>query len=107
MDAGVDSDLRGRRILIVESETRFLHHLETALEEQGAETLAVTDPYSFAGAERITRFVFSAAVINEWYRRVQSSLRNMPVVIYGGTAPVPAQVDVIVRELKSVIRGKK
>ena len=95
--------LDGLTILIVESDARFLGELRRALEEEGAATLAVSDPNSVAGAQRITQSIFSAAVINEWHQRAAHSLRNMPALIYGGTAPVPAQVDAILAALKAVL----
>ena len=103
MGVGISTDFNGQTILVVESDCRFLYQLQGALKKEGASTLSVINPYSFTGAQRITRLIFSAAVINDWHRRVQHSLRNMPVLIYGGAAPVPAQVDAIVRELKRVL----
>jgi hypothetical protein len=41
--------------------------------------------------------------VPDWHRRAAYTLRNMPVLIYGGTTPVPAQVDAIVGELKAVL----
>jgi hypothetical protein len=103
MDAVVEPDLHGLRILIVESDVQLLRDLQTALDEEGAGTLVVTDPHSFAGAERITRFIFDAALINDWYRGTESSLQKLPVVLYGRAAPVPAQADIIVGELRRAL----
>jgi CheY-like chemotaxis protein len=95
--------LDGLTILIVESDARFLRLLQKALGDEGASTLAVSDPNSVAGARRITQSIFSAAVVNDWHRRAAYTLRDMPALIYGGTTPVPAQVDAIVGELKAVL----
>jgi len=103
MGAAAESALNGLTILIVESDARFLHQLQRALQEEDADTIAVIDPTSVAGAQRITQSIFSAAVINEWHRRAAHSLRDIPALIYGGTAPVPAQVDAILAALKAVL----
>jgi CheY-like chemotaxis protein len=95
--------LDGLTILIVESDARFLRQLQKALQDLGASTLAVSDPNSVAGARRITQLIFSAAVVNDWHRRAAYTLRNMPALIYGGSSPVPAQVDAIVVELKALL----
>jgi DNA-binding NtrC family response regulator len=95
--------LNGHRILIVESDVQLQRSLQWALAQEGAETLVVADPSSVAGAQRLTQSIFTAAVVNDWHRRIESSLRNMPVLVYGGTAPVPAQADAIVRELEALL----
>jgi hypothetical protein len=103
MSVAIEPAFHGQRILIVESDARFLHQLQGTLKKEGASTFAVIDPYSFAGAHRITRLIYSAAAINDWHRRVLHSLHYMPVVLYGRTAPVPAQVDAIIGELKAIL----
>jgi CheY-like chemotaxis protein len=95
--------LGGHRILIVENDVQFQRVLQAALEHEGAETLIVTDPSSVAGTQRLTQSVFTAALVNDWHRRIEHTLRNMPVLIYGRSAPVPAQADAIVRELKALL----
>jgi hypothetical protein len=92
------ADFVGQQILIVESELAFLPYLQSALEEQGAETLAVTDPYSPIGAERMMGFQFSAAVVNSVHRSVATTLK-VPIVLYGMHADVPARPDAILQAL--------
>jgi hypothetical protein len=99
MDDPDRADLVGEQILIVESELAFLPYLQSALEVQGAETLAVTDPYSPTGVERIGGFQFSGAVVNSTHRSVVTTLK-VPVVLYGMQADVPARPDAILQALK-------
>jgi CheY-like chemotaxis protein len=103
MSVSVVPALDGHRILIVESDIQFQRQLQEALKLEGADTLAVTDPNSVAGAQQITRSAFSVALINDWHRRAHLALGRMPVVVYGGRAPVPAQVVVIVSGLKGLL----
>ena len=101
-DLGAPPGLRGRRILIVESEAALVLHLQNALEDEGAEALAVTDPYSPSGTDRVTAFTVCAAVINSVHRGIACAL-DVPVLIYGANTPIPPQVDAIVRELKGML----
>jgi hypothetical protein len=103
MGASRRPPLRAKTIPIVESDLVFLDQLQRALRAEGADLLIVTQPYSVAGAQRLTRLVFSAAVINDRYRRVLRSLRHMPVLLSGGTSTVPVQLDAIVDELKRLL----
>ena len=102
MDLSAPPDLRGRRILIVESEVALVLPLQNALENEGAETLAVSDPYSPSGAESIATFTVCAAVINSVLRSVARAL-DVPVLIYGASTTVPPQANAIVRELKGML----
>jgi hypothetical protein len=43
-------------VLIVKSEVLLAPKLQDALEEQGAETVLVRDPYTPTGADNLTRF---------------------------------------------------
>jgi hypothetical protein len=103
MGTGTALALSGRTILIVESDVRFLDQLQKALEAEGADVLVVRDPHSVVGAQRLTRSVFSAAVINDWYGRVDHSLPHVPVLPYGKASPVPARADAIIGELKRLL----
>jgi len=102
MDLVAPPALRGRRILLVESEVPLLRELMSALENEGAETVYVTDPYSDVGAERIASFILCAAAINAVHRSVAKAL-DVPVLIYGADTEVPPQADAIVRELKGML----
>jgi hypothetical protein len=94
--------MRGHSILIVESEvSSFARLLQEPVEQTGAESLVVRDPYSVAGVERIKRFKFSAAAINVQHRAVIDDL-DVPVVVYGGSE-TPARSDVIVSKLKRLL----
>ena len=105
MDLGASSGLRGRRILIVESEVVLGPKLQDALEREGAETVIVGDPYSEEGAKRIATFTVSAAAINSVHRGLARAL-DEPVLIYGPNTAVPSEVDAIVRELKTMLSGR-
>jgi len=94
--------LRGRRILIVESEVPLLHELIRALENEGAETVYVTDPYGDTGAKRIEAYAYCAAAINSVHRSVAKAL-SVPVLVYGAHTEVPAQVDAVLRALKALL----
>ena len=102
MDSSAQRDLRGRRILIVESEILFLDQLVSALENDGAETVHVTDPYSDAGAERIGAYTCCAAALNSVHHSI-AKLLDVPVLVYGSHTEVPARVDAIVRELQRLL----
>ena len=79
--------LPGHAILIVESETTaFVIRLQAAIQETGAETLVVRDPYSADGEERLREFAVSAAVINAQHGRL-AERRGIPCVVYEGEAP--------------------
>lgn len=91
-------NLRGHLILIIESEvTAFVRLLRQAIDETGAESLVVSDPYGVDGLERIKRFKFSAALINIQHSSVINRL-DVPVIVYGDNA-TPARPDVIVQKL--------
>src|SRR3989304_10460473 len=96
MDSSTQPDLRGRRILIVESEIPFLDQLMSALENEGAETVHVTDPYSDAGAERIGAYTCCAAALNSVHHSI-AKLLDVPVLVYGSHTEGPARGDAIVR----------
>ena len=96
-------NLRERRILIIESEHPFVYHLRAALEEEGAETVVVTDPYSVAGADRISMYSVCAAAVNDVHRSVAGGLKSMPVLVYGREERVPAEIGAVVRGLKEML----
>jgi len=102
MGAGTGPALSGQTILIVESDVVLVGQLQKALQAEGADVLVVTDPFSAAGTQRITGLIFTAAVVNDWYRP-HPSLRHMPVLLYGRSSSVPAQADAIVGELKRLL----
>ncbi len=94
--------LHGCSILIVESEvSSFLYDLQEAIEQTGAQSLAVRDPYTGDGAERMKRFTFSAAVVNAQHQAAIKGL-DIPVVVYGHGA-LPARCDVIVARLSELL----
>jgi hypothetical protein len=99
------SNLKGQRILIVESEVSLSPKLQDALEDEGAETVVVPDPYSTSGAQSIARFIICAAVVNVAHSGVADAL-TVPVVVYGPNRPIPARVEAIVAELKRVLTEK-
>jgi hypothetical protein len=96
------SAFRGRRILVVESEPQLLRELLSALEGEGAETIYVTDPYSDAGAKRIGGFTYCAAAINAVHCRVTNAL-DVPALIYGPHASVPAEAGAITQALRAML----
>jgi hypothetical protein len=102
MDVRAKPNLEGRRILIVESEVAFGPELQDALERVGAETVIVRDPYSDEGARRIAAYAVCAAVINDQHRNVANTL-NVPVLVYGQHAEVPARADAIMHALKRLL----
>ena len=73
-----------------------------ALENEAAETVYVTDPYSDAGAKRIAGFAVCAAAINSQHRSVAKAL-TVPVLVYGASTEVPAQAAAIVPALKALL----
>jgi hypothetical protein len=94
-------NLRGRLILIIESDTSLVRHLVRALEEdEKAQTAYVTDPCSQASTAKIKKFAWSAAVVNERYSAVAKSL-DVPVLFYGPQTDVPARAEAITDALKS------
>ena len=95
-------ELRGQRILIIESEVVFGPQLQGALEGAGAETMVVRDPYSPTGAARIAQFDVCAALVNSAYDSIVEAM-TVPVVIYGPNQPIPARVDAVVAELKRTL----
>jgi len=95
--------LRGRRVLIVESDTSFLHKLMNVLEEdEHAETHYITDPYDEIGAKRTNAFTFCAAIVNGAFRDVARKL-TVPVLVYGPNTLIPAEVAPIVEALKAIV----
>ena len=102
MDLVPPPALRGRRILIVESEVVLGPKLQDALEREGAETVIVSDPYSEEGAKRIATFTVSAAAINSVHRGLARAL-DVPVLIYGPNTAVLPQVEAVVPALKAML----
>jgi hypothetical protein len=96
------SALKGRRILIVESEVALGPALQDALEHEGAETIIVRDPYSSNGAAQLERYAVCAAIVNSVHRGVERVL-SVPALLYGGDMPVPARTDAIVHELRAML----
>ena len=94
--------LRGRRILLVESEAPLLRELMSALENEGAETVYVTDPYSDTGVVRMVEYTYCAAAINSVHRSIAKTLR-VPVLVYGPQTEVPAGTDAIMLALKALL----
>jgi len=94
--------LKGRRILIVESEVALGPMLQDALEHEGAETIIVRDPYSANGEAQLKRYAVCAAIVNGVHRGMAKGL-SVPALLYGGDMPVPARADAIIRELKAML----
>ena len=99
-----EGELRGRRILIVESELALQQQLMDHLEEQeGAEIVRVSDPCSDKGAQLLTRYACDAAVVNVMYRAAIASV-TMPILFYGRDMAVPPQHNAIVHALKEMLQ---
>jgi ActR/RegA family two-component response regulator len=79
--------LTGDAILIVESRIdQFVTKLQAALEDRGAETLAVREPAR--ALHRVREFCFSASVVNydhasDALHTLIDNLGDMPLVLYG------------------------
>jgi hypothetical protein len=98
------SVLKGRRILIVESEAALDPQLQRAIEAEGGETILVPDPSSPSGATALARFSMCAAIVKAAHKGVTQALQeNLPIVTYGANQRVPAQVDPVVEELRRVL----
>jgi hypothetical protein len=97
--------LRGRQVLIVESETKLLYELMAALENaEGAETFYVTDPACEKDAKRLCQWTSSVAILNSAHKSVATML-TVPFLIYGANTEVPAEVEAIVNGLKAMMAG--
>jgi hypothetical protein len=94
--------LRGRRILIVESEVVFGAKLQDALEHEGAETAIVRDPYSADGPARMSQYAVCAAAINVVHEGCGKAL-TVPVLLYGEAMLVPAHIDAIKEALERLL----
>jgi len=98
--------LRGRLILVVESDLHLARYLVRALEEdEGAQTAYVSDPYCDRGAEQLRKFSWSAAVINNEFRTLASSF-CMPVQFYGPQTDIPERAGEIVDALKRLLAAE-
>ena len=98
----IPSPLKDRRILIIESEVVLAPNLQDALEHEGTETVLVRDPHSLKGAEHIAQYQFCAAAINAVHSGVAEDV-TVPVLFYGENERVPADVDAIVKELRTLL----
>lgn len=107
MDMDPPPPLRGRRILIVESNTKLLYQLMDVLENsEGAETFYVKDPHGEEGVvRRLTRYVACAAIINSVHGAVAKML-DVPVLVYGANTSVPAEAGAIARALNGMLVGR-
>ena len=95
--------LNRQLILIVEREVPLVRHLVRALEEdEKAQTAYVTDPHSERGAERIRKFGWFAAVVNNRHRAIAQDL-GAPILFYGPETDVPEQAGAIVDALKELL----